>query len=146
MKSLNDNPSKQEEIEFINEVRKAIPVNSYLDQLFTTEFIFWIETNIKEDWCLNLFEFYNEADRERDMLLQDIDEAQENIKILRARYDDLLESRNDQITRHTAAIAEAQASHDLLYIRTTEAEELSERQAKTIMELKAKLYDLMNEE
>lgn len=145
MLSLPEDPTKAQEIEFINTVYLSIPINSYLNQLFTSDFIHWIETSIKDDWNLNFYKWYEDEQRENADLKTQRDQLENDLTALKERYESLAAAMTEAKTKHTAAIAEAQASHDRLFIRTNEAEELNERQAKTITELKAKLYDLMNE-
>lgn len=58
---LQNDPSKQQEIDFLNEVAESIPSDAYLKDLFTEQLVGWVERRIKEDTMPNLYEWYQKT-------------------------------------------------------------------------------------
>jgi hypothetical protein len=49
LSAISTNPTKQQESDFINEVRKAVPEDSYLARLFSTELNNWVHNQMWDD-------------------------------------------------------------------------------------------------
>ena len=70
---LNQNPSKQEEIDFLREVAECVSDTSYLRSLFTPEFLNLTEQYIRNDFAPSILENWK----------QDLDMLNSNISNLR---------------------------------------------------------------
>lgn len=64
---LEQDPSKQQEIDFLNEVAESIPDGAYLKGLFTEKFVNFIAQKIRDDWYCDFMDMYQaEIDRADD--------------------------------------------------------------------------------
>lgn len=55
LKTLGKNPTKPQELEFIQAVADSIPENSYLHSLFNPSFVHWVETRIRDDGSCDMY-------------------------------------------------------------------------------------------
>jgi predicted nucleic acid-binding Zn-ribbon protein len=55
---LHADPSKAEEIQFLNEIAESIPDDAYLKGLFTERFVNFIAQKIKDDWYCDFMDMY----------------------------------------------------------------------------------------
>ncbi len=80
IKPLSENPSKQEEIDFLQAVRASLPTGSYLSSFLSEQMMGAVERLIKDDWCTDIY-----ADllfeRER------VSEARKDLAAARTQYE-----------------------------------------------------------
>jgi len=140
---LETDPSKAEEIAFIEEVAESVPDNSYLKMLFTKQFMNWLREQIRNDFYPNLYEFWQ----------QDVSDI-ENLHLEISRLKFQVEDTNKVLAVKSKALSDLQEvfntaqeaagrNYDKLYYQLEDAEKIVENLKGEIINLKAKLYDMM---
>jgi len=57
MISMSDDPSKDEEIKVLHKLAENMPEGSYLAQLFTPDFVGWVQDRIRGDIFPDAFDY-----------------------------------------------------------------------------------------
>jgi len=158
---LQADPSKQQEIDFLNEVAESIPECSYLKGLFTEHLVSWATQKIRDDWALDLFDLYNaetnrvlimesenrklasqleRADKERQ---EQIDEIKKHV----AHYRELYENQCDVVRKYQKELSNVTGELNLSRSEWSEEEDryntCIEQLEEQVKDLKSKLYDMM---
>ena len=154
---LADNPSKQDERDFLREVAAGVPECSYLASLFSADMIQWVEAQIRQDVSCDLWGSFDYAVKDAAVRVnqerEQVRAAQAETGDCKRRYDALEKVLEAVRGKHEMAEekaqllhdrwqesqAEACAAQDRFYHATTEIDRLQGE----IMALKAKLYDAM---
>jgi hypothetical protein len=156
-------PSKQEEIEYIQEIASSIPDGAYLKGLFTDEFIGWVERKIKDDWTLDILNDLEHYITQASKAEQAFRECQENAKRDFKCYEDHIEQLKQEIAtihknkdRRFNQVNEQYSNtwnklHELRneYARTCnyleDASAKIQEQSLEILKLKAQMFDMSQE-
>lgn len=76
IQKLSENPSKQEEIDFLQAIELSLPENSYLKSFFTPQMVVKMEQNIRNDFCSDFDEIVEQMVNEKLALKREQMEAQ----------------------------------------------------------------------
>lgn len=100
---LESNPTKEQEVAFLSEVRKSIPSNSYLASLITDEIVTWFAANVRNDVPSDLLALIGEYGADLQHAMSDLAESRRKVLTLTQEVDkqkargDLLERKlNEQ--------------------------------------------------
>lgn len=147
---LQNDPSKQQEIDFLNEIAESIPSDSYLKDLFTEQLVNWVERRVKEDTMPNLYEWFQKTVNEVSDYEKVIRELNDQITKNEVVHQKQLEATKKMVTHfqelyNDAVDAGRQASqyYDKLHVEFDKAEEKIATLENEIIRLKAKLFDMM---
>jgi len=150
MKQLTKDASKQDEINFLEEVASLIGEGTYLSSLFTERFTGWVEQKIKEDWSLDIMEVLKGN-------LDDISELETQVNRERVTsgniqklHEQEVKSHRQIAERHNVKVVGLEKEIQTLITNWNKTSEevvrlkikLREGE-KEIIKLKAELYDLM---
>lgn len=148
--TLNTASTKVEEIEAIEELANSIPAGTYLRDLFTGGLIKWVSSQIKNDFVPDIMDNYAIAKSDCDAKTAEILKLQAALENANAKYAKEIEisTRSAEIVRNNietirSMTADADRTSRETYEQKNELESTVATQAQTIIELKAKLFDLM---
>jgi len=147
---LSKNPSKAEEIEFVEQVAALVPDGAYLKELFTTQFVGWVSEQIKNDFPPNLAEWYFAS-------LIEVSEKVGQIQAINQTFDNTLKAKDAQIVALNSLVDSLRSRNDALYAeieggritridlqnRLSNADDDTEVLKAEVTALKASLYDWM---
>lgn len=151
--SLSADPSKQEEIDFLEAITEIVPKNSYLSNLFTKPAVSWLRQQIRDDFVCDLYYNWQEAEKEsakrQDDLIDCMNERDaDKVKYVESRQE-LMEALNNNDAEHRELVKRLHTEIETLATMRNEAQnnwDNAENQLRAanqkVMELKAKLYDL----
>ena len=150
MSTVTKFSTKAEEMEAVEIIQAGIPKDAYLHSLFTDEFVQWVKNRIQEDIAPDLYEWYEAEMSKNTHLETQIGIRKEQAEKRAHEYDINVAVLNKNVEEVRRQLAEANESIQAWmnnYHRAIDKLEASEaevhEQSQTIMELKAKLYDLM---
>jgi len=146
---LNDSPSKAEEIEALEKIQKFFSnKDTYLKGLFTDDLVSWVSIRIKDDigpdlygWLSGEMADFSNAFIERDEAREHLRNKDATIAELQSANEILAEKSQEQ--RNTIQLL----NDECTMIRTEmyDMTEDNDKRRQEVVELKAKLYDLMTQ-
>jgi predicted RNase H-like nuclease (RuvC/YqgF family) len=157
MKQLTKDASKQDEINWLEEVASNVGEGTYLKSLFSEKFIGWATQKIKDDWSLDLMDEYyssmNQSSALSAKLIKVTDDYEKDVK----RYEEKAKEFANTITKmneHERGLQEKiqSLSRDCSKLRREKALLIPEydRWVKELTDevtrLKVRLYDLLEKE
>jgi hypothetical protein len=158
---LENDASKLEEIEYLHKLAGAIASQTYLSNLFKPEMIGWVEQSIRDDGCPDIYEWHECAEnnaraaRDAEMKMERALQAMQGKEAQTLQnFETALASKAKEVESYRRLWQEKIAEFESL--RNESGQWLSDRdekiealeatnaaQAQTILELKARLFDLL---
>jgi hypothetical protein len=132
--TLPGNPSKQEEMDFLNAVFDAVPKESYLRKWVSTDMTRWLDFQIRDDRSCDIYAEYQHEIAEGEALRSSNARLQLQIGALNERCGNYAKQCNDYAKQCHDYGVENQKQTDQLFIETTEAEQLSKTLDKLLKE------------
>lgn len=154
MKNLPPNASKIEEINFIKELAKELPVGSYLSQLLNPRLVEWVEQNIRKDYACDIIGEFEQSQRVLTEQTDRADDAEEALAKAMERIKAMVpvavltdcEAARNEFQRQAQSNEERaiKYSNDLTAAenKITELAGRVGRRDHEILHLKAQIYDL----
>lgn len=149
---LSNDPSKIEEIAFLEEIAESIPDCAYLKDFFAPELIGWAVSQIKSDFPPHAYDWLNKAG-EVSELKREINQKDVNIERQAQEINDLTDSvdhLNEQVRRQSKDAVETE---DALSAALRELDSANHKREglkaqlsykdQEIIKLKAALFDLI---
>jgi len=160
---LRADPSKKEEIDFLNEVAESIPDDAYLKSLFTEQMVGWVARRIGEDIMPDLYQWFldgiTDCDKREREVREICAEMEGALKAAEHRYGEMRTfmfyfkdcySRQREYSKRLK-IEKANAIGELYLSRSEWAEEAQamkgtiEQLQSQVLLLKAKMFDLIED-
>lgn len=147
---LEEDPFKAEEIELLRKMCSEFAGSgTYLENLFTPQFCDWAEQQIKNDFTVNVYDYYvqtaeslNQFQAQTNKNLIDvarkIDGLSHNLEIA----SNLIESNETRIKSKNERIEQLNETAEKLSDKIAELTSENERLNDELLRLKAKLYDI----
>lgn len=148
--TLSKNPSKSDELCFLEAIAASVSPDSYLSSLFTTQFVQWVVKRIREDVGPDLYAWYENKMQEATATATEIQKLRNTIDRLKEEMEVLAGEKEEEIERVKANLElsrqnrqEWQDNYHDLHEQMMAVEAQLAAADRIILELKAKLYDHM---
>lgn len=160
IKTLTGDPSKAEEIAYIEKIASTLPDNTYLKSFFTKDLVAWVSEQIHNDFGCDLYgtlqEEWNRTSRMSTEYNKAFSEKDNEIKVLNSTIEDLAtemarlnEARNQATQMAEKYSAKYQEAWNTACDATREASDKDNQVAMLeakIISLKVRIYDLEHQE
>lgn len=103
---LQADPSKVEEIQFLETIAESIPDDAYLKRLFTERFVNFIAQKIRDDWYCDFMDMYQAE-------INNVTDARAELGTLQRDFEKYVSARNQEIEGLNVTVEKLEGELDL---------------------------------
>ena len=146
MNTLKSDCSKGEELTRLHDYKELSGTGTYLSMLFTDKFITWCEEQVKNDFSLDIFDYYQASIKELNESESARIKAETHIQVLENQLENQGKIANSQaqtISELNRRLAETESRAIGYCVSNSSKDDIILERDEEIIRLKARIYDLI---